>query len=329
MTTRSLTPVIALMEAAVPSVFPAAQLLVVEAGREALLHVAGDARPGTVFDLASLTKPLCTAALVMQSIAQGLLRLDERPRPECTIEQMLCHAAGLLPVRALGDAERPSPAMRAAVVEAAREEPLVYPAGTQSVYSDLGFILLGDALERAHGRRLDQLFRDELAGPLGAALSFGPVSGDVAPTEGTLRGIVHDDNARAMQGVAGHAGLFGDARAVSRLVADWVAAWHDEPSRLSPALVRRAWKHVGVPGSTWGLGWDHPSAVGSSAGDRWPRHGVGHLAFTGCSIWVDPARRRWVVLLSNRVHPSRGNEAIKQFRPRLHDAIAQSLDERA
>src|SRR5204863_1682548 len=102
--------------------------------------------------------------------------------------------------------------------------------------------------------------------------------------------------------------------------------WHGEASRFDPGLVRRAFASAGVPHSTWGLGWDHPSATKSSAGTRWSREGVGHLAFTGCSIWIDPPRRRWAILLSNRVHPTRANEAIKQLRPRLHDAVVAMLD---
>jgi CubicO group peptidase (beta-lactamase class C family) len=90
--------------------------------------------------------------------------------------------------------------------------------------------------------------------------------------------------------------------------------------------VRRYWSPSGVPGSTWCLGWDRPAATGSSAGTRWPRTGVGHLGFTGCSIWIDPPRARWVVLLSNRVHPTRANDRIKSFRPRLHGAIVEALD---
>jgi CubicO group peptidase (beta-lactamase class C family) len=90
--------------------------------------------------------------------------------------------------------------------------------------------------------------------------------------------------------------------------------------------VRQFWTPSAVPGSTWCLGWDRPAAIDSSAGTRWPRDGVGHLGFTGCSIWIDPPRARWVVLLSNRVNPTRANERIKQFRPLVHDAIVAALD---
>jgi CubicO group peptidase (beta-lactamase class C family) len=98
------------------------------------------------------------------------------------------------------------------------------------------------------------------------------------------------------------------------------------PRLLSPARVRQMWTPAGVAGATWCLGWDRPAPAGSSAGERWPKDGVGHLGFTGCSVWIDPARARWVVLLSNRVHPTRSNEAIKQFRPALHDALSAALD---
>jgi serine-type D-Ala-D-Ala carboxypeptidase len=315
----------ALLESAVGVVFPSAQLVVVDAGRPWYARAVGAATPQTRFDLASLTKPLSTMAIALRLLARGAISFNARPRPEATIEQLMCHAGGLPGWRALGDPDAPSEEMRRSVVEAARKEPLEYPPGTKSIYSDLGFILLGDALERASSKRLDQLFAEEVAQPLVVEVGFR-AGDDVMPTEVPLRGVVHDENARAMGGVAGHAGLFGHAGDVSTLVAAWVDAFHGEDRWLDPRLVRRAFALAGIPSSTWGLGWDHPSAVGSSAGARWPRDGVGHLAFTGCSIWIDPPRRRWVVLLSNRVHPTRDNDAIRAFRPRLHDAVLAALE---
>jgi CubicO group peptidase (beta-lactamase class C family) len=182
-------------------------------------------------------------------------------------------------------------------------------------------------VERAGGARLDALFADEVAGPLGLGIGFLPGAPQgVAPTEGELVGVVHDENARAMGGVAGHAGLFGTAAGVSALARAHVEAWHGRPGRLAPETVRRLWTPSGVPGSTWCFGWDRPSAVGSSAGARWPKAGVGHLGFTGCSLWIDPPRGRWVALVTNRLHPSRANDRIKAFRPLLHDAIIETLD---
>jgi CubicO group peptidase (beta-lactamase class C family) len=126
--------------------------------------------------------------------------------------------------------------------------------------------------------------------------------------------------------VAGHAGLFGNARAVAALTQSLLSTWHGASGLVAPETLRRFWSPCGIPGSTWCLGWDRPSAVGSSAGTRWPRDGVGHLGFTGCSLWIYPERRRAVILLSNRVHLSPTNEAIKAFRPALHDAVVEALD---
>src|SRR6185436_14930141 len=195
-----------------------------------------------------------------------------------------------------------------AVLAAVRAEPLERPPGSASVYSDLGFILLGAALGP-----LERLFREQVAP--GLEIGFGPRDpARCAPAEG-LRGVVHDENARALGGVAGHAGLFGHARDVAALI----AALFAEPDHPY-------WTPSGIPGSTWCLGWDRPSATGSSTGTRWPREGVGHLGFTGCSLWLDPNRRRAVILLSNRVQPTRANERIKQFRPVLHDAVVGLLE---
>jgi CubicO group peptidase (beta-lactamase class C family) len=298
------------LEAAVGVVFPAAQLVVVDAGATALDLAVGAASRDTIFDLASLTKPLATAALART------LDLDAAVRDGVTVRHLLAHASGLPAWKALGSSRRE-------VLEQVWREPLETPPGTVARYSDLGFILLGDFIERTRGRALDALFTDEIAGPAGVDTRFGPLPPELrsrcAPCEG-LQGVVHDENARAMGGVAGHAGLFSTARDVSRLVAAWVEAWHADDPR-----VREFWRGSDVPGSTWCLGWDRPSAQGSSAGTRWPRDGVGHLGFTGTSIWIDPPRRRWVVLLSNRVEPTRENEKIKQLRPALHDLVVETL----
>lgn len=285
----------------------------------------GDCTGETLFDIASLTKPLSTATLAMMAVEAGALSLDDRPRPDVTVAQIWSHSSGLPAWKRLGDT-------RDEVLRAVAAEPLESPPGTVARYSDLGFILLGATVERALGQPLDEAFAARIARPLGVGTTFHPRDAAAcAPTEGDLRGVVHDENARAMGGVAGHAGLFSTARDVSRLAHSLVAAWHGVrsatvPRLLPPARVRQLWTPSGVPGSTWCLGWDRPSPAHSSAGTRWPRDGVGHLGFTGCSLWIDPPRGRWVVLLSNRVHPTRANEAIKAFRPALHDAIVAALD---
>jgi CubicO group peptidase (beta-lactamase class C family) len=316
-----------LLDEALDHVFPSAQLVVVDRFSPRFERTLGDCTSATLFDIASLTKPLATAALTMMALDDDVIALGDRPRPELTVEQLLAHASGLpawQPLFALGGAR--------AIVEAIAREPLESAPGTRSVYSDLGFMLLGSYLEERLGQSLASSFAQRIAEPLAIEVRYRPPDPSAcAPTEGDLRGQVHDENARAMGGVAGHAGLFATARDVSRLVHALVVAWHGARSATVPRLwsqarVRQFWSPSGVPGSTWCLGWDRPAAAGSSAGERWPKDGIGHLGFTGCSLWIDPARARWVVLLTNRVHPSRANERIKQLRPRLHDAIVAELD---
>jgi CubicO group peptidase (beta-lactamase class C family) len=138
---------------------------------------------------------------------------------------------------------------------------------------------------------------------------------------------VHDENARALGGVAGHAGLFSHARDVAEIVRSLLRVWHGQGELVATSTLREFWSPCRIPQSTWCLGWDRPSATASSAGSLWPRSGVGHLGFTGCSIWIDPPRARAVILLSNRVHPTRTNDAIRGFRPILHDAVVRALDQ--
>jgi CubicO group peptidase (beta-lactamase class C family) len=320
-------PVARLLGDAVGPVFPAAQLLVVDAGAAVWARAVGDCTPATLFDVASLTKPLCTTTLVMRLCEQGRLELDDEARPGVTVRHLLEHASGLPAWKSLEAAPGAKEA-RQGVVEAVAREPLEAQPGTRARYSDLGFILLGDVVERAGGARLDALFARELAAPLGLGATFCPPDAAAcAPTEGELRGVVHDENARAMGGVAGHAGLFSSASDVSAIAAALVAAWRGAGDQLvEPATVRRFWSPSAVSDSTWCLGWDRPATTGSAAGERWPKDGVGHLGYTGCSLWIAPARARWVVLLSNRVHPTRANEQIKSFRPLIYDAIVAALD---
>ncbi len=304
-----------LLKQAVPTVFPSAQLVVVNGGDRVRL-TAGDATDETIFDLASLTKPLVTTTLIAWLIEQERATLYELVDQRFPVRALLCHAAGLPAWRDL----------RPAVLDGVRWQQLEYEPWTKSVYSDLGFLLLGELVEQRH-EKLDVAFAKRVTERLALGLTFAPDPKRCAPTEGELRGIVHDDNARAMGGVAGHAGLFGSATDVSHMVSHLVDVWHGTPGVLMPKTMQRFWSPAGVPRSTWCLGWDRPAKTGSSAGERWPRSGVGHLAFTGCSIWIDPPKRRHVVLLTNRVHPTAANEQIRQFRPQLHDLIVKTLDD--
>jgi len=323
----------------------AAAVSVGDGGVEVFRHVAGHTRrvpdlgeritEHTPFDIASVTKPMSTVALAMVLASEGRLDLGAPVRayvPEAattgTIRQLLGHSAGCAAhvefFRRLR-AEHPADP-RARLVSLASREP-ADPAGSHAVYSDLGYIVLGAALEIAGGARLDAQFAQRIAAPLRLSARYGRVPGAVATEldeRGLVCGAVHDENAYEGGGVFGHAGLFASLDDVARFAAAIVTG---RPP-FDPAIVARFFSDAPLPRATWRLGWDTPSATPgvSAAGDRWPRQGaVGHMGFTGTSIWLDVPRRRWVVLLTNRVHPTRfagTAERIKALRRAVHDVVA-------
>jgi CubicO group peptidase (beta-lactamase class C family) len=275
--------------------------------------------------------------------------------PDVTLRRVLAHAGGFPAHRKfyddLLDKVDPQPVGAPAVVTLAAGEPLAYAPGSRSVYSDLGFILLGAIVEHVLGGRLDELAQRLIFEPLGLGLCFvdlrvqAPAASlcgsPVAPTERCpvrrrlVVGEVHDLNAFAMGGIAGHAGLFGCASDVLRLAFALCAAYHGRgldggQPLVSPPILREFWQPAGVPGSTWRLGWDGPSEHGSLAGDLISRRAVGHLGFTGCSLWIDPAQETCVVVLTNRVHPEvRDDPRFRALRPALHDAALRAIDYQA
>ncbi len=236
------------------------------------------------------------------------------------------------------------------VQEAVLSEPLEAPPGARAVYSDVGFMALGWVLERVCGEPLDWLCREYVFGPLALLNTFFFDERTLARrgrTESRARegrafvatercehrrevncGTVNDDNAWAMGGVAGHAGLFSTARDVAALGRAWLDALRGRGSILGQRSAAAFSARDRTPGSTRALGWDTPSAEGSSLGTRLgrgPCGAIGHLGFTGCSLWIDVDDEVVVALLTNRCHPSRDNELIRDFRPRFHDAVAKAL----
>jgi CubicO group peptidase (beta-lactamase class C family) len=205
-------------------------------------------------------------------------------------------------------------------------------------------MLLGELIELVTRMTLNRFCQERIFKPLELrstafidlaslrARRLQPVTDRIAPTERCpwrkrlLCGEVHDDNAYAMGGVAGHAGLFANAADVDALASRLAACWRGEDEFLPRDLVRQFWtRDATVPQSTWALGWDTPSASGSSAGSVLSRDAVGHLGFTGTSLWIDLERQANVVFLTNRVHPHRDNERIREVRPRVHDAALGGL----
>lgn len=281
----------------------------------------------TIYDLASLTKVIATTAVIAGEIAGGRMRLDDRvrrwitswtgeERQSVTLRDLLEHASGLPAHRRYFESRRGRASFELAICE----EPLDYPPRTKSLYSDPGFMLLGFAIENAAGETLDRQFdrwRDRELGA-GIELRYRPGSEwteRIAPTENTpdgvpRRGEVHDENAEALGGVAAHAGVFGTAAAVGAAARWWMR---------SPSLELFSTKTT-VPNSSRALGWDTMQPT-SSCGTKMSASAVGHTGFTGTSLWIDRANDLYVVILTNRVHPTRDGDGIQDVRRALHDAI--------
>lgn len=311
----------------------------------------------TVYDLASLTKSLSTAVLTMMILERTWLDMDTtldqllplavpEDKKSITLLHLLSHTSGLPAWRPIYRAVRGVPAgrIRKRAMETILQAPLESLPGQRYLYSDLDFMLLGFILERFGQDRQDRLFTSLVSKPLGLThLAYRPLSQPdlpfletIAPTEdrgaegGLLHGRVHDDNAAALGGVAGHAGLFGRAADVFSIVVSLRASYRNEQGYrlVATRSVKTFWQTPGPDQTaTAVLGFDRPLAEGSAAGRRLSRSSVGHLGFTGASFWYDPDRDLTIILLTNRVHPSAENNAIRDFRPAVHDLVVDAVTE--
>jgi CubicO group peptidase (beta-lactamase class C family) len=331
------TPARIIERAITDRAFPAA---VVETGtrervlwRQAFgtLTYESDAPPtgeDTVFDLASLTKVIATASIAMHAVNDGRIALDEpvaarlpnwrgSDRERVTILDLLEHASGLTAYLPFFRDHHGRVEFERAICTM----PLEYAPRTQSIYSDLGFILLAFILEDAYSRPFADVFR-EVSVLKAGGLVFNPareLRDRCAPTEldlwrgRLLQGEVHDENCYTLGGAAGHSGLFGTAEAVGSFARATLNAFGD---RTFERFVRKST----VPGSSRALGWDTMLPT-SSCGTRMSPRAIGHTGFTGTSLWIDPGRNLYVVMLTNRVHPSRENNQIQPVRRAFHDAV--------
>lgn len=291
---------------------------------------------GTVYDLASLTKVIGLTTELMFAVARDRIDLSAPVtqyvpgfagpgKDGVTIRHLLTHSSGLPAHRRLWEQS----AGRLEALALVNATPLDTTPGTRTVYSDLGAIVLTEALESVAGSRVDSLLARDLFGPLGmTSTRYQPPASwrdRLAPTEQDpwrgrmLRGEVHDENASWLGGVSGHAGLFSTAEDLL-VYGEWLLdQWHGRTTvggepHLPGSLVREFTRRQDlVPGSTRALGWDTP-APGGSAGIRLAPQSFGHTGFTGTSIWIDPTRDLVVVLLSNRVHPTRDNPRLGPLR---------------
>ena len=333
--------------------FPGAVLAVGNRGK--LAHLKGygrltydpDAPPvtaGTIYDLASLTKVAATTMMAMILFDEGHLDLDApvqdflpgfigEGKEKVTVHHLLTHSSGVDwwgPLYETLDG-------KAEYLERIQAMPLVYEPGSESVYSDLGMFLLGEILERVAGQPLDRFVGERVYEPLSMTDTlFNPgteLRQRIAPTEedadwrGRLvHGEVHDENARALGGVAPHAGLFGTAGDLATLAQMLLNGGVFEHQRIvSAETVDLFTQRAGIPDSDRALGWDTRSAEGSSSGRYFSEASYGHLGFTGTSMWIDPQRKLFVILLTNRVHPTRDNNLIRKARPAVADAVVEGL----
>jgi len=361
-----------LLDAGVREGAYAAAVLRVGRGDEVLCEQsAGYARAASVFDIASLTKPL-TAALFLVLSQEGHLSPDDvaaevlpftSPDPrtrEIRFSHLLSHTSGLpawLPLYEKVAAAEAAEGRRLYGTAEGHDRilaeilslPLSRDPGAGWEYSDLGYMLLGRAIEVAGFRSLDRLLAEVITGPLGMRetryLPLAAISecetGQLIPTgwsevrQREKAGEVDDENAAAMGGVSGHAGLFATAGDLFLFAREIVRARRGEGRVLSrPSAVRMTTRVAQPPGCPRTLGFDTPTPPHSSpkgdspgntprsqAGERAPADAVGHLGYTGCSLWIDPAREVSVILLTNRVVFGSDNRKLSALRPRIHDAV--------
>jgi len=315
-------------------------------------------RTTTIYDLASLTKVVGLTTAMMQLVEQGRIDLDApavRYVPAfhdstIIVRQLLTHSSGLPAWREFWrqvrpNGRKPAPAtdiarLRARMFALVNAEPLEQPPGTKMVYSDLGAMVLTQIVEHVTGQRLDRYLQAHLFGPLGMTTTrYRPPASwlpRIAPTEmdttyrhRLVRGEVHDENTASMGGISGHAGLFSTAPDLVKFAQFLLRGGTGAPgrggtgARLLDSTTIAMFTRVQDPAlSSRALGWDTPSEH-SSAGDRLSSHAFGHTGFTGTSIWIDPEQDLFIILLTNRVNPTRENTQVFAVRRAVADAAAE------
>ena len=308
-------------------------------------------RPATLFDVASITKAVATTSAAMILYERGQLDLDatvagvvpefladscgafDSRRRDVTFRMLIAHCSGLPAYEKLFlKAHSRDELLQAAFTTSLSSDP-----GTRAEYSDIGFILLGAALERIANEALDTFCQREIFSPLSMInTGFNPpasAGGKIPPTaddrafrKKIVQGAVQDENASMLGGVAGHAGLFSTAGDLTRFAH---ALLRGGCPILRPETIALFTRRESVPaGTSRALGWDTPSAP-SQAGKYFGPKSFGHLGYTGTSLWIDPERQLSITLLTNRTWPDCANQAIKQVRPKIHDAIVEVLSAKA
>jgi CubicO group peptidase (beta-lactamase class C family) len=336
------------------SAFPAAELAVVRDGMLVYNKAFGTftydraSRPidnTIMFDLASVSKVIGTTSAVMKLYDNGQLGLDDKvgmylpqfatgPKSVITIRQLITHRAGFPPFRRFFL----MCSTATAGLDSVFATELVATPGDTTIYSDIGMITMGKVIEKITGMSLDAYVRKEFYEPLGMMRTmYAPpesLAAQCAPTEidtlwrkRLVQGQVHDENAALLNGVAGHAGLFSTASDLAIYMQMLLnkGAYGGVRFLKESTVIEFTRKYV--PGQERYLGWDMKSPTGSSAGSLFSPSSFGHLGFTGTSVWTDPDRKISVILLTNRVHPTRANQKIQRVRPAVHDMVIRALME--
>ena len=314
-----------------------------------------DINNNTFFDIASLSKPLATTLAILCLKKRGIIDLNstlsdifknmELPSDKkiLKIRELLSHSAGFPGYRLYYEnlLKIAEPKRKEGLFSMLMEEPLEYEPGKKSIYSDLGYMLLGLIVEKLSNESLNKFVNKNIFEPLSLTGDIGYLSDlkeknkkmTFAATElcavrkRILCGEVSDENTYALGGVGGHAGLFANINGVVNMatqILDQIKGRDSHPNYQASDLQECA-KKQNIPGSTWALGFDTPSLKDSTGGRYISAQSIGHLGFTGTSFWIDPTRDLVMVLLSNRVHPSRDNQLIKELRPKFHDMVIESL----
>ena len=338
-----------LVQAIADRAFPGASVAVVADGKLVALRGMGrftcdaaspEVTVETIFDLASVSKVVGTTAMAMLLYERGHLDLDvpvagiiprfakgDARRQSVTVRMLLAHSSGLPPyVRLYRDAHT-----REQLLEAALAVPLEADPDIRAAYSDIGFIILGAALERIADESLQSFCAREVFGPLGMNHTTycppEPLRANIPPTQDdrefrgrVIQGEVQDENASVLGGVAGHAGVFSNAADLAAFAHCMLQGGHPI---LRPDTVELFTRRHGA--SSRALGWDTPSTP-SQSGKYFSPRSFGHLGYTGTSVWIDPERRLAIVLLTNRTWPDTKSQLIKQVRPQFHDAVVEALE---
>lgn len=312
-------------------------------GTTAFFPGAAEVTSDTIFDIASLTKVVGTTTVALTLLEQGIFQLDTelgelikdipQDKARITILHILTHTSGLAAATPLYlNAKEPQDVFRQIL-----DSPLAYEPGTQVVYSCVGYILLGHIIQSLTGTSLADLVSKRLLTILGMKDTYYNPPEEVHPrvaytewcprSKRFLRGIVHDENAQALRGISGNAGLFstaGDlAKFANMILSDGRSPGGAVLSEATLGLLRRSYTEGLNERRT--IGWVLPSKENSSGGNLLSASAIGHTGFTGTSLWIDGEKELFVVLLTNRVHPVRTNEAIFQLRPTFHNAVVREL----